>query len=162
MINDFLATPLPAICIFYIKCFKLLRVKLQSIGKSVILDLSPGSVTKQLGSLYRCCLLSLFCKTLCYNYALIADLSVSCKILHNLSYVYIRQSQLERKNSLVKEEGRRYIASHVSYFYTVPERLSAETSSQALTPHPCSSKNPSTPRATVGIFGKAPFLLDSF
>lgn len=129
--------------------------------KGVSLGLSPGSVTKQLGSLYSWCLLSLLCRVVLQT---CLDTRYSCR-WQNLTQFYLHTHKTQsvcEKELAFQERRTEDTASHISYFCQVPERLSAETSSQALTSQPGSSRHPPTPCPIVGIFGKALFLLDSF
>lgn len=131
--------------------------KVQSLG------LSPGLESEWLGSLYRCCLLSLLCKEFALQPCLTAG--SDCQ-LQNPAWFGLNIQQIE---SLLEKaptlQGRRAedTAGHVSDFYEVPKRLSAGTSSQAPPrSHLAPASTLPTPCPTVGIFGKALFLLDSF
>lgn len=66
--NDILATLLPAIFHALRKMFPVAQnIKCRALEKVQSLNLSPGLVTKQLGSLY---LVNLFCEELHYNHSL--------------------------------------------------------------------------------------------
>lgn len=94
------------------------------------LDVSPGSVTKQLGSVFTKSVLQRAVLQLCLHTKSV------CK-LQNLAQFELHICKIESVWEIeLTFQGRRAEANHVSYFYKVPERLSAETSSQALSSHP--------------------------